>query len=609
MRWNSLIDRPLENCTGDSLSLKNYADAIYEFIRGCETPVTIGIQGDWGIGKTSLLNMLRENLAPRRGLQASYPTIYFNTWQYAQFSQEEFLGIAVLNGLVSEIERTFPKARGERTEKLKSFCATAWKFMRKAGTQLVENRVGVDLEKCLDQGEELPMSRMVEVMNEYKSQFAALVEMLVPEEKDRLVIMIDDLDRVKPIRALELLEATKNFLDVPGCVFILAVDYAVIQQGVKEKLGADAQSSYGKSYFDKIIQVPFNMPTASYQIDKYVMSLLGWTSDGKQYTKREGEHFLSVKDRNLSEETARFFANVTILTAGPNPRSIKRVVNYVNLLKIVCRRSREGSYRVWTLPDAKNLYALACMQMEWPELFSYFAENPTPTTLRQLEDWDFLESLPQLEALFKRAGNVEQLKSNISGFFDELTAFIDTNQDGEISASEFKPIWKMMTDANLTSAPLEDTEKEWTYFVDRAMALAPNEQWKTAIRRGTSLIRKSDWNNPLRFRLVSAGKRFHNVLWNGEQVGSIVTTRSEPFQFYLKVEAEALESDATLKDYVCHFSGSHYGIGETKVDILGILKIDDGGAIDVLSRLQRKTALWASSHAQTRRDLRGRTEN
>ena len=49
--------------------------------------------------------------------------------------------------------------------------------------------------------------------------------------------MIDEWTRVRtPIRAIELLEAIKNFLDVPKCVFVLAVDYAVIQQGVADRL-------------------------------------------------------------------------------------------------------------------------------------------------------------------------------------------------------------------------------------------------------------------------------------------------------------------------------------------------------------------------------------
>ena len=63
----SLIDNPIDGIAQDSLSLAPYAAALATFIYECNTPVTIGIQGDWGIGKTSLLNMLKEFLRPGRG--------------------------------------------------------------------------------------------------------------------------------------------------------------------------------------------------------------------------------------------------------------------------------------------------------------------------------------------------------------------------------------------------------------------------------------------------------------------------------------------------------------------------------------------------------------
>ena len=94
--------------------------------------------------------------------------------------------------------------------------------------------------------------KMSTLLHEYREKFRELVEAIAPGERDRLVIMIDDLDRVTPIRAIELLEAIKNFLDVPKCVFVLAVDYAVIQQGVADRL--DEPNNAGKSYFDKLFR-------------------------------------------------------------------------------------------------------------------------------------------------------------------------------------------------------------------------------------------------------------------------------------------------------------------------------------------------------------------
>jgi predicted KAP-like P-loop ATPase len=93
---------------------------------------------------------------------------------------------------------------------------------------------------------------IADILQTYRDRFAKLVQKVLQSPRDKLVIMIDDLDRVRPVRALEMLESIKNFVDVPGCVFVLAVDYGVILQGVADRLGREAQLTHGKSYFDKI---------------------------------------------------------------------------------------------------------------------------------------------------------------------------------------------------------------------------------------------------------------------------------------------------------------------------------------------------------------------
>ena len=111
-------------------------------------------------------------------------------------------------------------------------------------------------------------------MMEFRDNFSEMVNLWVEgDDKKRVVICVDDLDRVQPVIALELLESIKNFLDVEGCVFVLAVDYEVVQQGMKEKLGVDIQKTSGKSFFDKIVK-PFNMPKSSYDLKKYIGDLI-----------------------------------------------------------------------------------------------------------------------------------------------------------------------------------------------------------------------------------------------------------------------------------------------------------------------------------------------
>ena len=57
-----IVDQPNANFDSDSLNIKPHADALTNFIERCDTPITIGIQGEWGSGKTSLLNLIENNL-------------------------------------------------------------------------------------------------------------------------------------------------------------------------------------------------------------------------------------------------------------------------------------------------------------------------------------------------------------------------------------------------------------------------------------------------------------------------------------------------------------------------------------------------------------------
>ena len=64
----------------DLFDVQSYVDGLVKFIKNCVTPMTISIQGDWGSGKTSMMNMIRQELGE------SVFSIWFNTWQYSQFN-------------------------------------------------------------------------------------------------------------------------------------------------------------------------------------------------------------------------------------------------------------------------------------------------------------------------------------------------------------------------------------------------------------------------------------------------------------------------------------------------------------------------------------------
>ena len=145
-------------------------------------------------------------------------------------------------------------------------------------------------------------------------------------------------------------------------MFVLAVDYEVVQIGMADKLGVDLQKLSGKSFFDKIINLPFSMPTQSYSLDKYLRTLL----------ENSNLAVTSMKDSDWKQMSQ--ISNVTI---GRNPRSIKRAVNYMKVVGLLRERVKNfladgkgmnelvKSYGIKKneAADLKLRWCLVCMQV------------------------------------------------------------------------------------------------------------------------------------------------------------------------------------------------------------------------------------------------------
>jgi len=83
-------DIPVTLIDNDILEVKVYVESLSDFILGCSTPMTIAIQGDWGSGKTSMMNMIRQHI------ETKVVPIWFNTWQYSQFEMASYLSVSLL---------------------------------------------------------------------------------------------------------------------------------------------------------------------------------------------------------------------------------------------------------------------------------------------------------------------------------------------------------------------------------------------------------------------------------------------------------------------------------------------------------------------------------
>lgn len=373
----------------DKLLTRQYALGLASFIEDCQTPLTIGVQGEWGSGKTSLMKMV---VAALEASDRPKLITWFDTWQYGALGEDEGLGIQLLIDLNAALTSALDNdAAAQRiSTRISRLLASAYQIARKVGRVGKALAAGVasyasqDLingEVLVSDDESEPTTRVS--LPRIKGLFQSLVAEYVKKQGGqstgaRVVVFVDDLDRIRPGRAVALLEVMKNFIEIEHCVFVIACDQQVVREGVRERLGLDYRDKdkvdKADAFFHKLFQVPFEMPVDAYDntrfLQDYVRTLLS-----QRLTKG------AKSKKNTTVDQATVIAqkvNRAITTAiGTNPRALKRYFNLSDLMLCVDKH-REGDH----LPpeiDTSDTYiacvylALVAMHTKWPELAAYMA--------------------------------------------------------------------------------------------------------------------------------------------------------------------------------------------------------------------------------------------
>lgn len=343
-------DKPILRLKDDLFQVDKYVKGLCKFILECETPMTVSIQGDWGSGKTSMMNMIQDKLGDK------VLPIWFNTWQFSQFNLGNSLAISMLEVLLNKLG-----GDTKVLDKLAGGILNALEISALASVEVSAGSMMKDkLKNFLDSYGE---KSCIQEITELKAKFEGVIAAKIKPPIKRVVVFVDDLDRLEPAKAIELLEVLKLFLDCKNCVFVLAVDYEVVTLGIRQKYGSDINAAKGKSFFDKIIQLPFKIPVAQYDIKKYVNSMMSR---------------MKINDTTNIE----MFSSLIRTSVGLNPRGMKRLFNTYQLI-----------YNI--LPDeiaANNfkqriLFAVVCMQMSFGAIYDYLSDgNLDADTLKNLAD-------------------------------------------------------------------------------------------------------------------------------------------------------------------------------------------------------------------------------
>jgi KAP family P-loop domain len=431
-------DVPITEFSQDALGIKGYAEALTKFVLKCKTPMTIAIQGDWGSGKTSLMQLIKKSLDDQ------VIPIEFNTWQFSQFNMAADLPVLMMEHFTEEVEKGLDPDVKESVEK---GVKEVYRFFRRAGsvvTSAALKKMGADTsaKDVQDLFTTPPLKELKAVKNDLRKIVAKRCD---KEGGKRIVVFIDDLDRLVPVKALELLEVMKVFLDLEGCVFLLACDFEIVRKGISEKFRIPASDFSGKSFFDKIFQLSFHMPTARYKIDEYLGVLMSEVGFG-----------CNKNDLGTYTKLLRY-------SIGFNARNIKRLINSLVLLNIV--QNNPGQNLQASDHRQRVLFAVGCMEMAFTPLYNYIMSrlqedrsNLGRLFEKEFQSPDTIAKLPELRQLFAETSEKERMADRISEFMGAFVKSLQIDEDSILSEIEINNLEQVMALTSLTSSTGRETE-------------------------------------------------------------------------------------------------------------------------------------------------------
>ena len=269
-----------------------------------EHPVTVGVHGDWGAGKSSVLEMIEASLNAQEGVLC----LKFNGWRFQGFEDAK---IALIEGIVTGLIEKRPLLT-KATEAVKNILhrIDLLKVAKKTGGLALAAYAGFhglganalaipvllnslegwvtdptkltkeNVESALSGAKDIlkPDAEAKNVPEEIAGFRKAFDELLEKAGINQLVVLIDDLDRCLPDTAIETLEAVRLFLFTSRTAFVVAADEAMIEYAVRKHFpdlpDTTGPQTYARNYLEKLIQVPFRIPALGETETRIYVTLL-----------------------------------------------------------------------------------------------------------------------------------------------------------------------------------------------------------------------------------------------------------------------------------------------------------------------------------------------
>lgn len=446
----------------DLLGFKVHADLLIDVINDESVlPVTIGVFGDWGSGKSSILKIINDQLSgeDEDDLKDGTLVLYFNGWIFEGYDDAK---AALLESIIEKFDKhkTLGNKVKDKTSKLlksvnwmrvlglgfKKVVLPATAAFVTGGASIIPSLLNSfseltpkDLtDKLTGDGAEEYLKGLIKdeegedstLVREFRDDFK---EMIDKSEIKKLVVIIDDLDRCTPERIIENLEAIKLFLNVDKTAFIIGADPRIVRHAIEHRYKTDSIENSNdpesrnnrivSDYLEKLIQIPYNLPKLSdHEVETYMTLLfckkeleIDFSNVLKAFyeyreTNRYGVFgFGNFEDKISEEQKGRLESSLSlvvslssIITQGlnGNPRQIKRFLNTFNL--------RKRLVDVAKISDVKSDILAKIMVLEYSNT----------SLFRKIYEWQALQNgipneIIELENLVKEL-DYDTLKSKFS---------------------------------------------------------------------------------------------------------------------------------------------------------------------------------------------------
>lgn len=335
-------------------------------------PTSIGIFGNWGYGKSSLMLLLEKEINEEIAMhvaEGNTPRILqvrFNGWQYESYETTKYSLIQVL---LDSVEKYLSDNRDifdkldiilKRINLLKLGVLLLKKYVWDKIPNAIKSNLPTadDLKKCVGVDDITKFQN--EFQNEHTSlfvtKFRTLLESIVEDAKfDSIIVYIDDLDRCSGEKMIECIKAIKLFLNVKNTAFVLGADERMVERAIKEhypEIEQDKRQIYSpfSDYLEKLIQIPYRLPRLSLNEQyTYILFLLlkskypnffnAVIKDYNDYKNKEpfgnydAEKMRAALGENKIPDVEALISIIPMMTRFLNgsPRQLKRFLNTFDL--------------------------------------------------------------------------------------------------------------------------------------------------------------------------------------------------------------------------------------------------------------------------------------